>query len=323
MDSVLLTALSCLCIVVGIAIYVWLQHDSNKKKNDDDYQNEKASSSSSSSSSSLLRQNKGKYPLILPGCADPGIAYDTKEKEYVVACTDLRAWRSEDLKKWTPVDPFLPAPASGGPYWAPEMFRDLNGEWWLTYTASQRLFIARSKTKKARGPYEHWSGPLLNQWSIDSHLFQHGKNMYIYWNEGTGIKCGKLSDNMKSVVGSPKHCIGQDQPESWIREVVREAPFVMYRPENELFYMLYSGNNTGAHYGLGYATSTHPEGPWKVSKSNPLLQIHGSGHCSFVKVSENDYLLAFHMHDGSGARNTHLGKLVFEKASSIPTIKPL
>jgi xylan 1,4-beta-xylosidase len=254
----------------------------------------------------------GEFPMIIRDCADPTLVWDHREGEYVASGTSqgFNGYVSSDLKAWKPIGQLLEG--SGGLHWAPEIFQ-YKGAWYMTYTADQKLYIAKSTTRKARGPYRPHSGPLLPHWSIDSSVYQHRDGtVYLYWNEGDGVKVGILNETL-SVLSKPRHCFGvHTHPERWITETVQEAPHVVDHEGS--IYIFFSGNATGAKYGIGCAVARHPyDGPFKKLKSNPLLQMNGSGHCSIVKQKSNTYLVAFHMHSGGEGRNMHLGRLVFEK----------
>jgi len=220
------------------------------------------------------------------------------------------------MLKWQPIGPLLEG--ASGMDWAPEIFV-YKGQYYLTFTRNTRMYIAKSVSGRARGPYRQFTGSLIDRWAIDSHVYVHTDGTpYLYWNEGDGVKVGVLSADLKSVIRE-KHAFGvHTHPEKWITEIVQEAPFVVsYKAK---LYIFFSGNSTGPNYGLGVCVATHPyNGPFVKLKSNPLIQERGSGHCSVVKDSKG-LVIAFHMHTG-GDRSTYLGRLTFDSQNNPRIVK--
>lgn len=60
---------------------------------------------------------------------------------------------------------------------------------------------------------------------------------------------------------------------AWVTQCVVEAPNLL--KHNGTYYLVFSGNGTGANYKLGYATASSPRGPWTMYSGNPI--ISGSG----------------------------------------------
>ncbi|MDR2040446.1 MAG: glycoside hydrolase family 43 protein [Bacteroidales bacterium] len=72
---------------------------------------------------------------------------------------------------------------------------------------------------------------------------------------------------------------------------------------NDTYYMMYSANFFGGqNYAVGYATSTHPLGPFKKADNNPVLQkntesggeVTGTGHCMALHLSDGQMLCVYH-----------------------------
>jgi beta-xylosidase len=244
--------------------------------------------------------------MIVSGIADPTIIFCNVNKEYVIAGTsgNFNGFVSKDLQKWQPIGPILQGAA--GMDWAPDIvaYKDT---YYLTFTRNTRIFMAKSTSGKARGPYIQIAGPLLDKWAIDSHVFIHNNTPYIFWNEGDGIKVGILNSAMTSI-SNAKHAFGvKTHGEGWITQTVQEAPCVL--PYKDRFLIFFSGNSTGPKYGIGVCVADHPyNGPFVKLKNNPLIQKNGSGHCSITKDSKG-YVIAFHM---GGNRSTHLGRITFD-----------
>ena len=60
--------------------------------------------------------------------------------------------------------------------------------------------------------------------------------------------------------------LSQDKPAK-----VAEGPSVLKK--EGIYYLIYSANHfESKNYGVGYATSDSPMGPWKKYEENPILQ---------------------------------------------------
>ena len=95
----------------------------------------------------------------------------------------------------------------------------------------------------------------------------------------------KLSANLLRARGRPRRLIGIDQPwEGSRRYAIVENPWVVKR--GGLFYLLYSGNHWRRDYGMGYAVSRSPLGPFVKPEREPFLRsrrgIFGPGGGSAV-----------------------------------------
>ena len=125
------------------------------------------------------------------------------------------------------------------------------------------------------------------------------KKTYLYWNESARVMCGELVGDR--VVKDAEIFSSKTQPEKWVTETVNEAPFVFYR--NGVYYCVYSGNATGPKYGIGYATSLSPTGPFKKNPANPVVwgfgskKTRGTGHCAVAQTPHGD-LLFYHASPG-------------------------
>lgn len=73
--------------------------------------------------------------------------------------------------------------------------------------------------------------------------------------------------------------------------------------EGETYYMMYSANYfVGNDYAVGYATATHPLGPFRKSADNPVLQknvenggeVTGTGHNMVLSLPDGQKLCVYH-----------------------------
>ena len=68
-----------------------------------------------------------------------------------------------------------------------------------------------------------------------------------------------------------------------------------------IYYLIYSANHfESKNYGVGYATSDSPMGPWKKYEGNPILQradgLMGTGHGAPFRCKDGGWKYIFHAH---------------------------
>lgn len=248
---------------------------------------------------------------VLVNVPDPCIVFDEGDDAYWAFGTHpgrgYTAFTSPDLKTWKPADT-LALEGGGkngeGNFWAPECFkRKADDTRYLTYTADQRMYIARSTTTSARGPYVHHAGPLRSEWGIDSHYFRDpvDDKEYLFFATGAGIHVGELRDNLRSLI-DVRFVFGNDShPENWVTSKVNEAPWCMHK--DGTYYLVYSGNGTGPSYAVGFATASKVAGPYVKSRTNPILSAPGTGpgHCCFFETRGGQLMIGYHRHIGAPA----------------------
>lgn len=239
----------------------------------------------------------------------------------------FRVWvGSPDMRNWTDGGLALTPDGAGRmgreEFWAPELYvrgKDI----FMTYTAKQRLYIARAA--HPAGPFEYHAGPLRDEWMIDSHVFEDDNGtLYMYFGYWGGLGMGVLTPDLKNLSGTRHLFNHNDTPEAWVSEV-NEGPFVL--KHNGTYYLVYSGNPTGYRYGVGYATADSPVGPWNKSAHNPILWglrsdansirgFGGMGHCSFLQTgSDKDRLaMAYHM----AQSDTHVRPMCVSPVAFVP-----
>ena len=81
----------------------------------------------------------------------------------------------------------------------------------------------------------------------------------------------------------------------------------------DVYYIVYSCNNyENEHYGVGYATSNSPTGPFKKYENNPIIHeipeenMYSTGHGSFITTPENETYYVYH-----GRNSTTAGRTMF------------
>ncbi|MCD6378044.1 MAG: family 43 glycosylhydrolase [Planctomycetes bacterium] len=173
-------------------------------------------------------------------------------------------------------------------FWAPEIHH-AHGRFWLTFNCrnetaeppfphSTGLAVADSIT----GPYEILTHdkPLIER-TNDATLFtdDDGKT-YIYFVgcclTGSDYIMGwEIDLEACELLGDAFVCLKKiRQMGHWERAGI-EAPFVIKR--DGIYYMFYSGWARG--YEVGYATASHPKGPWKRYEGNPIFGAQDKDAC--------------------------------------------
>jgi beta-xylosidase len=229
----------------------------------------------------------------------------------------IKAYTSKDLANWSEAagakDGYaLDSTDVWGSYgfWAPEVYR-INNKFYMFFTVQERIAVAESDSPL--GPFvQQVKKPFhLDIPEIDTHLFvdDDGKK-YLYFvrfTNGNEIWVAELNDDLQSIrEGTLKHCLGSSQPwedssrEPFPHGKVNEGPFIL--KHKGLYYLTYSANHTrNPDYGVGYATSKHPLGPWEKYEGNPILTsdgkvINGPGHHSFTCSPSGQLYMVYHTH---------------------------
>jgi xylan 1,4-beta-xylosidase len=240
--------------------------------------------------------------------ADPFVLRVDK-KYYLYPTSDSRGYEvfvSDDLVHWERKARAFTDPRGGD--WAPEVFhhRRGDGKFYLYYTDNMPV--------EHRGPLEKQIGvavansPLgpftdkavLADHSIDAHLFQDddGKLYLYYVHLSGGFKI--MAQPMATPVekkGEPKVVIRPT--EDWEKRSgeVTEGPFMLKRKGT--YYLMFSGTGADSpNYGIGYATSQSPTGPFVKYPGNPIAQrggnVLGPGHHCVVEGPDGKLWLVYH-----------------------------
>src|SRR5680860_1228824 len=221
--------------------------------------------------------------------------YGTKEDDKIPG-EGFLVYTSSDLKKWEGpmgvTDGFAlkkgDAFGTKG-FWAPQIFK-YHHKFYMAYTANENIAIARSKSPL--GPFKN-DGKALEAAvkQIDPFVFfdDDGK-VYLYHvrlKNGNRIFAAELNTDLNGIKPETlTECIS-GETNSWENTVnsewsVTEGPTVI-KQDNQ-YIMLYSANDfRNPNYAVGFATSSSPLGPWKKSKSSPIisknnLKVNGTGH---------------------------------------------
>lgn len=206
---------------------------------------------------------------------------------YLYATTDARGYEvfvSNDLVNWERKARVFEDPRGGD--WAPEVFHNRRGDgkFYLYYTdnmpGSRRGGLEKqvgvAVADSPLGPFTDKA--VLATHSIDAHTFQDDDGaLYLYYVELAGgfkIIVQPMADPLRKK-GEPKVLIRPT--EDWEKRSgeVTEGPFVLKRKGT--YYLMYSGTGADSpNYGIGYATSKSPTGPFVKHAGNPIAHRGGS-----------------------------------------------
>ena len=143
--------------------------------------------------------------------------------------------------------------------------------------------------------YKHAIESEIATWAKKKGMFDEIEESWIY-----GVE---LSSDFSGVIGEPVLLLRppvkmDDIQSAWESRSVSSGEINRRWTEGsylfkdkDLYYMMYSANYyAGENYAVGYATATHPLGPFKKSANNPILEkntgkggvVSGTGHNSIL-----------------------------------------
>jgi GH43 family beta-xylosidase len=211
-------------------------------------------------------------------------------------------------------------------FWAPEVYK-FGSKYYMFYSAEEHIAVAVGQSPL--GPFKQEKQvPMFDTKAIDSHLFidKNGKKYlyYVAFTNGNVIWMCEMNDDLLSVKpNTVKECFGRSQPWEFSTKepvgVVNEGPYIL--KQGKTYYMVYSANHYASpDYGIGYATSSSPSGPWKKYEGNPIYQYpdtsKGVGHCSFFRDKSGELQMVYHAHYNQHKvhpRRVLINKVSFEK----------
>jgi beta-xylosidase len=260
------------------------------------------------STNAAARKNYRNPLLAVWDMADPHVLRVGK-KYYLYPTSHTRGFDvfvSEDLVNWELKGTVFDDPRGGA--WAPDVFHNKRGDgkFYLYYTdnpptgprggLNKQIGVAIADSPL--GPFTD-KGSLFQE-SIDAHLFQDddGK-FYLYYVNLTGgfkIMVQPMSDPLTKI-GEPKQLIHPTEDWEKISGHVTEGPFMLKR--NGTYYLMFSGTGADSpNYGIGYATSKSPLGPFVKYPGNPIVKrggkILGPGHHAVVEGPDGKLWMIYH-----------------------------
>jgi len=270
----------------------------------------------------------------------------------------FKAWKSTNLVDWTPLGYVYQRPSNSWAtksFWAPEVMH-YQDKFYLIFSAKganpEGLRICMAVSNSPEGPFEDWRVPLFDAGysCIDGHLFIHQDRPYLYYEmvgvvgepwkdkgyfKGTILGC-ELSDDLSQIISDkPTICVTPTQPWETPEDgrAISVEGMTVFGLDSTL-YMTYSANHyADPRYGVGYATATHPLGPWKKSKDNPILAqkpsigVSGPGHNSIIHSPDGQELfIIYHSHadpdNPSPKRILNIDRLVVEPDGRLQVVGP-
>lgn len=218
------------------------------------------------------------------GPADPDVILHNGT--YYLYCTgdnvSYHVYTSPDLVHWTKKGRvFEPGERN---VWAPDVYADpRDGLFYLYYTVQKRIGVA-----VAKGP----EGLFLDRAklvdnAIDAHLFRDDDGrLYLYYVQFPGFRI--TVQRMKTPTEKEDGAVELLHPtEPWEKKSghVTEGPFML--KSQGTYYLIYSGTGADSpNYGVGYATSQSPIGPFVKHPMNPIIRrgggVFGPGHGSVI-----------------------------------------
>jgi arabinan endo-1,5-alpha-L-arabinosidase len=233
---------------------------------------------------------------------------------------NVQVAQSPDLETWTVTRgdamPLLPAWASPGRVWAPDVVPSPGGAGYTMYftaehTASGKQCIGVAQSDALEGPFVSGSPdplvcPLEEGGAIDASTFTDvDGTTYLLWkNDGnccdldTWLQLAPLASDGLSLTGPATKLFSQTLP--WEGDLV-EAPVLVRH--GDAYVMFYSANGYGGdEYAMGVATAHALTGPYEKRKE-PLLSTESSGGRYLgpggqdVLTTDEGDLLVFHSWD--------------------------
>ena len=241
--------------------------------------------------------------LDAPGAADPTVIR-FQGTYYLYPTLDGRGYDvfvSQDLVHWER-KPKCFTDSRGG-LWAPDVFHDArkSKQFYLYYTANNPeggKLIGVAQGTHPLGPFQDKA--TLATGSIDAHVFEDDDGaLYLYYVELTGgfkILARRMSTPLVAA-GDVKEVIRPTEPWEQKKGAVTEGPWLL--KHEGVYYLMYSGSGAdGPDYGIGFATSKSPLGPFKKHPGNPIAHrgngVLGPGHHCVVTGPRGGLWMLYH-----------------------------
>ena len=230
-------------------------------------------------------------------------------KYYLYPTSDTRGYEvfvSDDLVHWERKARVFSDPRGGD--WAPEVFHNQRGDgkFYLYYTDNMpgeprghlHKQIGVAVADSPLGPFTD-KGALAPE-SIDADLFQDDDGrLYLFYVQLAGgfkIIVQPMADPLTRK-GEPKVVIRPTEEWEKRNGEVTEGPFML--KHKGTYYLTYSGTGADSpNYGIGYATSKSPTGPFVKYAGNPIAHrggtVLGPGHHCIVEGPDGKLWLVYH-----------------------------
>jgi beta-xylosidase len=254
--------------------------------------------------------------------------------------TSLDAFSSPDLVHWTRHPHVLDirnVAWAAYAIWAPTAIH-LNGRYYLFFAANdiqkQDTFaggIGVAVSDRPGGPFIDAIGkPLIGEFHngaqpIDPMVYKDDDgSIYFYYGGQGHCNVAQLSPDLKSVVPMKDGTLYKEiTPAHYV-----EGPFMIKR--RGVYYFMWSEGDWGdSSYGVAYAKSTSPTGPFervgKILQTDPAI-ANGPGHHSVVQIpGTDDWYIVYHRHPlgttGPNERVMAIDEMHFDAKGDIEPIR--
>jgi xylan 1,4-beta-xylosidase len=193
-------------------------------------------------------------------------------------------------------------------FWAPQFLKE-NGKYHITYTASEHVALAASKS--LTGPYtQDVISPIDNSArNIDSYIFKDEDGKYylyhVRFNNGNYIWVAEFDFQLGKIKPETlKQCF--TNTEAWEKTPAFDFAPIMEGPTvikmKGVYYLFYSANHfKSMDYAVGYATAKSPFGPWTKHPNSPIIhrsivKENGAGHGDFFFDNNKHPYYVYHVH---------------------------
>ena len=254
--------------------------------------------------------------------------------------TSMDAFSSPDLVHWTRHPDILDIKnVSWAAYalWAPSAIQR-NGKYYFFFAANDiqehDTFlggIGEAVSSSPGGPFVDALGkPLVGDYHngaqpIDPMVFQDDNGAtYLYYGGHAHCNVVRLSPDLKRVIPLPDGTTWKEiTPAHYV-----EGPFMLKR--KGVYYFMWSEGDWGdASYGVAYAMSKSPTGPFvragKILSTDPAI-ANGPGHHSVLNIpGTDDWYIVYHRHplgtNGPNQRVMAIDRMIFHADGTIAPVK--
>jgi beta-xylosidase len=254
--------------------------------------------------------------------------------------TSMDAFSSPDLVHWTKHPDVLDIKnVAWAAYalWAPSAIH-LNGKYYHFFAANDLQKndkgpggIGVAVSDHPGGPFRDLLGrPLIGEFHngaqpIDPFVYQDDDGtIYIYYGGQGHCVVARLAPDLKSVLPMKDGAMSKEiTPQHYV-----EGPFVIKR-KGVYYFMWSEGDWGGSSYGVAYARSSSPTGPFervgKILQTDPAM-ANGPGHHSVVQIpGTDDWYIVYHRHPlgttGPNERVMAIDRMFFDADGKIEPVK--
>lgn len=284
-------------------------------------------------------------PIGITNIGDPFVLnHEGKYYLYATSFIDgFYCWVSDDLVNWSvPIKAYKLSNRSFGyaDFWAPEVVYH-NNQFIMHYSARQKntnsLKIGVAVSESPLGPFidVYDNKPMFDFGfaAIDGHVFMDDNNKnyfyfdrdcseYIYENRNEShIYVCELDHSLTKIISDIKLVLKPSQDWEMVTGDWRWNEGAFMLKHNKMYYLMYSaGFYASKSYGIGYAVSDSPYGPFKKARENPILKtndkVSGPGHNSVVSGLNGKFYAVYHAHtdyeNPSPNRQVYIDELYFD-----------